>query len=397
MKGRASLLLFCRAIGCCLACSPLWLALSLPAQTEVWTTKDQRIRDVQALDSLLMPRLGEVTQDEQGLSSRTALLEGMVTEDSLNLLDWALLVHGWLRMGNDPHLRVRFDQLALASGHAGQLGLEVMDWESQWRRFGPSPSLPASAREAWLSRSCPWVSSWLSVPDSMSAFLPVEDANPSPKSTPDQRMAIQDHGAFVRWVIPSFGHGSNRQFARDFRRCRRKIRRLDAPVMLDLRGNMGGYRTRRHAALAVFLDENKWPIEQESTWRLQEDIGRIRPMPLVRTSRTCVQPLAVMLDGLSFSASLLLADALLLGERAQVFGQAPLGGRGGCSGSPKDHALSGTGLQVAIPTLETRLGSAPPSPFDLPGSSGQAGTAAMDEQWALAVRHLLTSDLLLTR
>ena len=110
-------------------------------------------------------------------------------------------------------------------------------------------------------------------------------------------MTVVDHGAFVRWVIPSFGAGSDGAFARHFRRSRRQIRRSKRPVMLDLRGNLGGYRTRRHAVLGVFLDEAGWPEEKEGRWTTRPEWGVVPHMPLVETKRICDKPLAVLLDG----------------------------------------------------------------------------------------------------
>ena len=70
---------------------------------------DSRRSDVSFLDSLLGPRMTESVRDADGLAARDALLEAMLDEGPLQALEWAVLVHGWLRAAGDPHMRVPFD------------------------------------------------------------------------------------------------------------------------------------------------------------------------------------------------------------------------------------------------------------------------------------------------
>ena len=116
----------------------------------------------------------------------------------------------------------------------------------------------------------------------------------------------------------------------------------------------------------------------------------VSPMPLVHTRRPISVPIAVLLDGGSFSASLLLSDALLLSGRAKVFGCAPLGLRGGCSGSPVSVRLPGSGLRVLVPSLRTALANVKAVPFAL---SGDADCDVAGSAWREAVRWLLAGDL----
>jgi len=160
--------------------------------------------------------------------------------------------------------------------------------------------------------------------------------------------------------------------------------------MLDLRGNLGGYRTRRHAVLGAFLPEEDWPEEVEGSWMPMAGLEAVSPMPLVQTRRPISVPIAVLLDGGSFSASLLLSDALLLSGRAKVFGCAPLGLRGGCSGSPVSVRLPGSGLRVLVPSLRTALANVKAVPFAL---SGDADCDVTGSAWREAVRWLLAGDL----
>ena len=160
--------------------------------------------------------------------------------------------------------------------------------------------------------------------------------------------------------------------------------------MLDLRGNLGGFRSRRHAVLGVFLDSESWPVEREGKWSMDGKFDEVPAMPLAPVRRVLDVPVAVLLDGLSFSASLLLAQSLEESGRARVFGCAPLGGRGGCSGNPDSWTLPGSGLEVLIPSRQTELGVLPASEFDLPA---EADCDSGAEEWSRAVLWLLSSDL----
>ena len=85
--------------------------------------------------------------------------------------------------------------------------------------------------------------------------------------------------------------------------------------MVDLRGNLGGYRTRRHAVLGAFVSPSTWPEEREGAWSMAGRFDVVPAMPIVRVRNVIDVSVAVMVDGLSFSASLLLADALEHGVR----------------------------------------------------------------------------------
>ena len=208
---------------------------------------EARKADVAFLDSLLGPRMTASIQDAAGLAARNALVDMMLKAGDVQRLEWALAVHGWLRIAGDAHMRVPFDRLTELRTHVPVPDPpELLDPEGLWSRFGPGESVAPSARAAWLART--W--SWVGVLGSNGGEA---DVAPSVQAV-SSGMTIEDHGAFQRWVIPSFGSGNDRQFIRSFRRCVRRLRRADSPVMVDLRGNLGGYRTRRHAVLgALFL------------------------------------------------------------------------------------------------------------------------------------------------
>lgn len=349
------------------------------AQKTLVTPEERRL-DVAFLDSLLGPRMTVCAAGESGLSARNGLVQQMTQSGGLESLPWALAIQRWLASAGDAHLRVGFESMADQRVSTSPPSCSRLLAEEGWVDFGPGPGVSRTGQCAWLQKTWPWL-----------GVLRPGMAEPRQEVALESGMQVLDHGAFMRWRIASFGEGTARGFARDFRRCMRRLRRAKKPVMLDLRGNMGGFRTRRHAVLGGFLDSEAWPLELEGNWNMEGDVERVPPMPLVRVRRPLRRPLAVVLDGASFSASLLLADALLLAGRAEVFGAEPLGMRGGCSGSPEPRALPGSGLTVHVPTLQTELGQAPPAPFGLPDAAWDGGQSA---GWNAAVHWLLSSDLL---
>ncbi len=342
-------------------------------------SREQRLADVAHLDSVLGPRMAEFAGREVGLGARNRLVSQMLQDGGVNELDWALALQGWLASAGDAHLRLGFERVT--RGRTEEPAPSCPEMLGGWADFGPGPMVAPCAQCAWLKQTWPWIG----------VLRPNAKASESMTSSiASSEMSVVDHGAFLRWVVPSFGQGSDRSFARDFRRSRRKLRRTAKPVMLDLRGNLGGYRTRRHAVLQAFVSTESWPEEQEGAWSMAGAIEAVPVMPIVRTKRPMVVPVAVLLDGGSFSASLLLADALLLSGRARAFGCAPLGLRGGCSGSPEFVKLPGSGLWVSIPTLQTELGASAPRSFDLEVNADCNADAAA---WKEAVRWLLAGDL----
>lgn len=351
---------------------------------------EARRLDVMFLDSLLGPRMTESVQDAAGLAARNALVEMTISEQTTSRLDWAVALHGWLRAAGDAHLRLPFDRLTAMRTNALVPDVaDLLDPAGPWSHFGPGESVPPSARAAWLVRTWPWIGV-LGAPKGESGDPVGQGGAASAVPESADRMVVEDHGAFQRWVIPSFGSGSDRQFVRSFRRCVRRLRRAGTPVMVDLRGNLGGYRMRRHAVLGAFASPATWPEEREGAWSMSGRFDVVPAMPIARVRRVMDVPVAVMLDGLSFSASLLLAEALEFSVEAGVFGCAPLGLRGGCSGNPEPVFLPGSGIEVLIPKRQTELGSAPLNPFTLPDD---AGCVAAGAEWNRAVLWLLSSDL----
>ena len=366
----------------------LGLSVSASAQTEGVDGPSRRM-DVAFLDSLLGPRMTTPVFGSDGLAARDALLEAMLSSGSLDVLDWACVVHGWLRSANDPHMRVPFDRLTQVRSDARHPEpVALVDPNGPWSRFGPGMGVPPSARAAWLERTWPWVV--VLADEGADEDVTGSGAGGSATVAVSSSMEVVDHGAFARWRISSFGADDDRSFRTLFRRCVRQLRRLDKPVMLDLRGNLGGYRSRRHAVLGAFVSVQDWVAEREMEWVDGAVFEPVPPMPVVRAKRPLGHAVAVLLDGLSFSASLLLAQSLEASGRASVFGCAPLGQRGGCSGSPLSFFLPGSALEVLIPTRQTQLGNPASVSFGLPSDPG---CRIEGGEWDRAVLWLLSSDL----
>lgn len=312
----------------------------------------RKAADLAMLDSLVLGFMEELPMTLERLEARNAVLDAW--DDSLtSSVDWACKLHGWLRSANDAHLRVAFEARDEARCDvAPPPPLALLAGGGPWERFGPGPGVPESAGAAWLARTWPWVGALSTCPTGS------EEAKEEATGGPDLEagMALTFHGTHVVWHMASFGMGSDEEFRASFKRMVREIRKSGLPIVLDLRGNLGGFRSRRHAVLSAFVPCQEWPGEWERPWggnEMQEEA--VEPMPLFEVKQPLDARMAVLVDGLSFSASLLLTDALLHAGRARVFGCAPLGRPGGCSGSPETHVLPGSGWQVEVPTSETRL------------------------------------------
>jgi len=380
----------------------------LEPQAQCMLSAEECAADLVVLDSLVSGSKFFLLNDLEALESRDALMrawDGCSRGDAIGLdrIQWAECIHGWIRSGNDPHMRVRFEALVESRVNSRPPSSALLlDETGPWEGLGPGRGINTGARLAWMHRTWAWIGAIhpsMDDPDSLFSGEP-EPAigwNPAGESLctgpagEKAGMSVLDHGAFLRWKISDFSSGSTGQFRRSFRKCSRRLRRSKKPIMLDLRGNLGGLRTRRHAVLSFFLDVEYWPLEHERPWNAGEaDFKPVPCMPAVRMNRPVEFPVAVLVDGLSFSASLLLTDALLTREKAALFGVEPLGFPGGCSGSPEDHTLPGSGVIVTVPTLFTSSGVSPSDSYGLhDATSDRAG----DGGWSDAVRWLLSVDL----
>ena len=363
--------------------------LPFPAAGQSVVSFEERQLDLQVLDSLVLDVMSDGPLDMSMLSARDALSSMAALAGDVDAVEWGVAVHGWLRSKGDAHLRVNFrgfsdDRTSVPPPDVPFL----LDPEGPWARFGPGPGVPESAREAWLKRTWPWICSLGGGPDSGLAF-PTALEGPGYKEA--EIMTVREEEGFVHWLIRGFGLGEERAFRREFRAAFRQVKRSGLPVLLDLRGNVGGFRSRRHAVLSAFVKASEWPKEQEGGWSgTNGALTAVPPMPAAKCLRPIEEPVAVIVDGLSFSASLLLVDALLHAERARLFGRAPLGRPGGCSGNPEQHRLPGSGLIVEVPTRKTILLLDRVTPYGLPDGVDPTG-AVEHEQWQKAVDWLLSS------
>jgi hypothetical protein len=313
---------------CLLTCG-VHLSAQLLSQTP-------RLLDLAALDSLLHT----VTPVDADLGMRadwTALLEAArsVEADSLQADELAELLSIW----QDPHLRwvARADELAVApTGTNGEAGRVA------WReKFNDAERLKREEKNA-------------------SVHLHIEDG-------------------VARLEISSFGRGSDAQFLCRLRRALRKASRLELPLLLDLRGNTGGYRWRRHAVVSAVWPHSpvqEWAIrrhseasrarllrvaglsaeqiagkaEKNERWaeaadELSAERGSTDTVLVKRWAGKMPQfdgRVAVLLDAVSFSASIMLASELQQGDarRFRVFGCTPLGA---------PHQVTGTTVLLELP------------------------------------------------
>ncbi len=333
---------------------------------DVDLTLAQKRADVEYLDAHILTEWSGGVQSLEGLSARDALVEGMLDSLQTSTLEWALAIHRWIRSMGDAHLRVRFDPSSPGRCAAPPPQSEVLlGVNSKLEAFGPGQGIPGSARAAWLRRTWPWVGAYVgceATADSMQAWPEPEVGVPFQAG-----MAVTLEDQYTEWRIRSFGEGSDREFRRALRRSWRQIRRAKLPVLLNLCGNLGGYRSRRHAVLSAWLSAEECPMELERQWGDSAIAwSEIPMMPLVGLGGSSELPVAILLDGMSFSASLLLTDALLASGKAAVFGCAPLGKPGGCSGNPEPHVLPGSGWTVDIPKRMTKLALSVPAEYRLP-------------------------------
>lgn len=354
-------------------------------------------QDVRVLDSLVLSGMGGANHSLEGLASRDALIELMMSGDSTPHVAWGLALHRWIRSAGDAHLRVRFDLAATERLECAlPPAMELLDPNGPWAGFGPGLDVAASARHAWLTRTWPWVGG-LGGCSEAALSAPLEPIAEGAKQAPavdkagKAGMAVVEREQYVHWTVGSFGAGSDRAFRRAFRKCRRQVRQSGLPILLDLRGNLGGYRTRRHAVLHALVAPSRWPQEWDRKWGDKDaKMEEVPPMPAVKTSRRMEAPLAVVVDGLSFSASLLLVDALNFADRAKVFGCAPLGQPGGCSGSPTPHTLPGSTWRVDVPQRASFIGLniSPVSHYGLSGAvvSDVPGVMVEEAVWWLCTQ-----------
>lgn len=342
------------------------LPFNLTGQDRV--TPAQKEEDIRYLDGLFLTEMESLGVNLDRLAARDRLMALMHDGVETDFLTWGLAIHDWLRSANDAHMRVDFAEVSRARRQDAPPSCSaLLDERGPWSGFSPGKGVPAMARAAWLERTWAWVGALaegseigvqpLDGPLNLTGGA-VDPAALAVDGGPNWNggMVLEHCGDHMVWSVRSFGEGSNRQFARAFRRCLRSLRKAGLPIVLDLSGNMGGYRSRRHAVLSAFALAEYWPEEQERVFGSPESpFERVPGMPFVRVRHPLDSPLAVVIDGLSFSASLLLVDALLEMGRARVFGCAPLGFPGGCSGSPVAQSLPGSGWVVHVPTRVTRL------------------------------------------
>jgi hypothetical protein len=375
----------------------IWAALLLvsgpmhvDAQNDQW---DQRVHDLRVLDSLVyavVPLDGDaemraawrLAMDGLQLACGDSIVTRAFTEES-----WAGEIVALLSIWKDPHLRVAYPLPSL---------LEAAS-EARLLALTPMGANGMAGQLAWLSK-----------------FQPSDhsgQANQGDRQIALSFDSLSNGQPLANLKIRSFDEGGDGRFARRLRRAIRKVNRRDAVLVIDLRGNTGGLRWRRHALReALGLRDGlsyEWSVSKHSNHSQarvlrasalsrEQLLRRARRKPVwaeaARLANAAVGTTdsvlvdrwagrmphyggraAVLIDALSFSAAVMLASELRASDRFEVFGVPPLGRGDEMSGSSVMVGLPATGLVVALPTTRSFFDPAAIADFGL-----RAGTSSQE-------------------
>jgi hypothetical protein len=166
---------------------------------------------------------------------------------------------------------------------------------------------------------------------------------------------VGDDQVFLR--IKSFSKGTSRDFYRELRRGFRKLDKNSnkwgtKALVIDLRGNTGGYSARMSEVLYYITDQTiKVPavyIKRSSPFETQ-NLDTIRYDGIDMGDRFLWDgPSTLLIDGLSSSASVSFAGVFRQLNRGPVLGEACMGSRSGTFADPIQYELPESGLKVSI-------------------------------------------------
>jgi C-terminal processing protease CtpA/Prc len=219
----------------------------------------------------------------------------------------------------------------------------------------------------------------------------------SDKSPINWEFIQRDGAEFAHLTITSFQSQHNRAFQRSLRRGFKRLNRLQDGdrkhrhgLILDIRGNAGGnvalmemllpYLTNSPVYLphAVAIRQSaytksqyprnqiNWPIRKSSSlYELTRFSKALRSTPIGVTEEIPFdipsQPhkrlqylgeVALLMDGLSASASVAFASWFIQSGRGETFGEPSMGSASGTFGNPVKRVLPHTGLTVNIATAQ---------------------------------------------
>ena len=164
----------------------------------------------------------------------------------------------------------------------------------------------------------------------------------------------EDH---VTLKIKSFGKGKSRTYFRVLKRGFRKLERNSKKwgtkaLVIDLRGNTGGYSARMSQVLHYICDQT---IKVPAVYIRPNDLREGNHLDTVRfdgremgEKHLWNGPTSLLIDGFSASASVSFAGVFIKEQLGPVFGEACMGARSGTFSDPVNYELPESGLNVSI-------------------------------------------------
>lgn len=157
--------------------------------------------------------------------------------------------------------------------------------------------------------------------------------------------------------IKSFGKGKSRVYFRALRRGFRKLERKSLKwgtkaLVIDLRGNTGGYSARMSEVLYYICDQT---IKVPAIYIKPNNLQKGNPLDTVRFAGRKMGekhlwegPTSLLIDGFSASASVSFAGVFRQQKLGPIFGEACMGSRSGTFSDPVKYQLPESGLKVSI-------------------------------------------------
>jgi len=174
------------------------------------------------------------------------------------------------------------------------------------------------------------------------------------------------HPKYIEWhvgdkhvtlKIKSFGKGKSRVYFRVLRRGFRKLERNSRKwetkaLVIDLRGNTGGYSARMSEVLHYICDQT---IKVPAIYIRPNDLRDGNNLDTVRfegrkmgVKHLWGGPTSLLIDGFTASASVSFAGVFRKQKLGPIFGEACMGARSGTFSDPVDYELPESGLKVSI-------------------------------------------------
>lgn len=175
--------------------------------------------------------------------------------------------------------------------------------------------------------------------------------------TPEKHLEWNVGEDHVTLKIKSFGKGKSRTYFRVLRRGFRKLERNSIKwetkaLVIDLRGNTGGYSARMSQVLQYICDKT---IKVPAVYIRPNDLREGNHLDTVKfdgqkmgEKHLWSGPTSLLIDGFSASASVSFAGVFRKEQLGPVFGEACMGARSGTFSDPVNYELPESGLNVSI-------------------------------------------------